>query len=297
MKRSAKTIKLLKTNKSQKTIKNEANRRIEKLYAINLKCVRVALHSQEDHPSKEAWKPYILSAKTRMSRTLKVEDTVENKEARVQLNPRADSPVKLLPASEATNIIYEVKGLTDADIHEINAVDGKNIINDRCMEIKRRASSIDYYDYGNSSFLDNLQGVDGDLPRIVAQITHAHYFEQCRTITDAISLIVKINKFTPLEERRYVIKAKRFLRSFALGMQPQKLWQYQDYEFDRFIFEGDPANFFFYYRTFFNDCLLMATRFEHRSTKRYNYLKLYKEKDTQGKLRTFLKLNLQMIVA
>jgi hypothetical protein len=297
MKRSAKTIKLLKTDKSQKTIKNETNRRIVKLYTINLKCVRVALHSQGDHPSKEAWQTYILSAENRMPLTLKVHDSVEKKAVRVQINPRADLPVNLLPVSEATNIIYEVKGLTDADIHEINAVDGKNIINDRCMEIKRRASSIDYYDYGNSSFLDNLQGVDGDLPRIVAQITQAHYFEQCRTITDAISLIVRINKFTPLEKRRYAIKIKRFLRSLALGMQPKKLWNDEDDDLGRFIVKGVSANFYIYENALFNECLLMATRFEHGSTKRYNYLNLYKGKDSHGRIRTFLKLNLQMQVA
>ena len=297
MKRSAKTIKLLKTDKSQKTIKNETNRRIVKLYTINLKCVRVALDSQGDHPSKEAWQTYILSAENRMPLTLKVHDSVEKKAVRVQINPRADLPVNLLPSSEATNIIYEVRGLTNTDIHEINAIESKDKINNRCIEIKRRASSIEYYGYGNSNFFVNLQGVDGDLPGLLAQITHAQYFEQCRTITDAIRFIGKKHRLNPLEKRRYAIKTKRFLSSLALGMQAKKLWNYEDYDLGRFIVKGASSNFYIFEHALFNECLLRATRFEHGPTTRYNYLKLYKEKDTQGKLRTFLKLNLQMIVA
>jgi len=277
--------------------KREMRRKMGKIYSLNLKCVKALLFSQQEYPSKKECHSYVLSAEESGSQALKVHYLVEKTESYFQIDFNDEQSVELIHASEATDIIYEVKGLANTDVDEINAMKGRMTVFDRCKEIKLRASSLDYYAYANDYFFRNLQGLDGDLPKMVAQLLLTYYFDQSQTLKEAVNLIGKRRSLSVLERKRYAIKTKRFLRAFALGMQANKVWNYEADDMDRFIFHGDLANFFFFECASFNDYLLRATRFEHASRKRYNCAQLYSIPDTQGRLRTYLKLNFHLLVA
>jgi hypothetical protein len=277
--------------------KKEKFRKIEKIYALNLKCLKALLSSKKAFPSRNIWASYVLSAEKSGTQALKVHDLIEKTESIFQISFNDEQAVSLIRASEATGIIYEVKGLRDTDVDEINAMKGSMTVFERCKKIRARAFSLDYHAYANDYFFCNLQGLDGDLPEMVAQLLLTYYFDQCQTVQEAVSLIGESRSLSVLERKRYALKTKRLLRAFALGMKANKLWHDEEDGMDRFVFHGDPANFFFFERTSFNDYLLDATRFEHVTKKRYNCAQLYSIPDTQGKLRTYLKLNVQMCVA
>ena len=150
----------------------------------------------------------------------------------------------LLNASEPTNIIYRVKGLTKVKADAINALSGPRKIMDRCKAILENATVIEYEGYHSAVFADNLEVVDAALPRMLADLLKVHYFQQILAprnpkktgafrdadkLSNAVELLSKTEPYASKGRKNFCeIKIKRFLRSCALGLMPSEEWDGND---------------------------------------------------------------------
>lgn len=220
------------------------------------------------------------------------------------------APPSLLNASEPTNIIYRVKGLTKEKADEINALTGSRKIMARCRAILSNASSIEYEAYHSSVFADNLEVVDSALPKMLADLVKVHYFQQILAprspkkagvfrdadkLSNAVELLSEKEPYASKGRKNFCeIKIKRFLRSCALGLMPSEEWDGKDDASGGYIVvlpDGRLVALYVYNTNLFEKYLFESTIFERASTTRHNYLKLYPAGDSGDYL---LKLNLQI---
>ena len=220
------------------------------------------------------------------------------------------APPTLLNASEPTNIIYRVKGLTKATAEAINALTGPRKIMNRCKMVLSNATSIEYEAYHSSVFADNLEVVDSALPKMLAELVKVHYFQQILAprntrkagafrdadkLSSAVELLSKNEPYASKGRKDFCeIKIKRFLRSCALGLMPSEVWDGKDDASGGYIIvlpDGRLVALYVYNTNLFEKYLYESTIFERASTTRHNYMKLYPDGETGD---YFLKLNLQI---
>ena len=214
------------------------------------------------------------------------------------------APPTLLNASEATNVVYRVSGLTDEQAGAINAINSSNKIMDRCATIKKYATSIQYDQYSNKTFEENLEVVDSALPRILADLIKVHYFEQILSpkvgksghrLSHAVELLSKTEPYISKPRKNFCeIKIKRFLRDCALGLMPSKEWNGVEDATGGYIVvlpDGQLVALYVYNNNVFEKYLYESTIFERASTSRHNYMHLVKDPSSND---YFLKLNLQI---
>ena len=220
------------------------------------------------------------------------------------------APPTLLNASEPTNIIYRVKGLTNQQAVTINSISGSRKIMDRCRAIKQAATSIKFDSYSSETFADNLEVVDSSLPKMLADLVKAHYFQQilepraakkigcfrdADRLSAAVDLLSKTEPYASKSRKNFCeIKIKRFLRACALGLMPSEVWNGVDDASGGYIIvlpDGRLVALYVYNTNLFERYLYETTIFERASTTRHNYMKLLPDGDTGDYL---LKLNLQI---
>lgn len=220
------------------------------------------------------------------------------------------APPTLLNASEPTNIIYRVKGLTASQVEHINSINGSKKIIERCRAIKKYATSIEYERFYSQVFHDNLDIVDSALPPMVAELLKVHYFEQILSaydiedsvssyshnrLSDAINILSKKEKYASMSRRNYCeIKIKRFLRACALGLMPSEEWNGTDDATGGYILvlpDGRIMALYVYNSNLFEKYLYESTMFERASTTRHKFMQLYPDPNSED---YFLKLNLQI---
>lgn len=201
------------------------------------------------------------------------------------------NPPTLLNASGATNFVFEVKGLTDGQMDEINAIASKNKILDRISKIQEYGS-LSFERVDSPVFSDNLMMIDSRMEEIVAEMLLYQYMTG---IMDCEAVIQAMEDSNPLRFPRkglYEYKMKKFLCSVALGMVPSRQWNGHDEANGGYIIvttDGDVLAYHIYNRDFFEDYLLKNTRFERGSTSRHKYASIYKK---DGKM--YINLNLQI---
>lgn len=219
------------------------------------------------------------------------------------------APPTLLNASEATNIVYRVKGLSPSDAAEINEKTGSKKIMQRCAMIKERASSIEFVEYNNKTFEENLDVVDSSLPRMIADLLKVHYFEQivqprektvgakrsADRLDKAVELLAASEPYKSEKRADYcAIKIKRFLYDCALGLMPSEPWNGVDDASGGYVIvlpDGKLIALYVYNKNLFGKYLFENTIFERASTSRHKYMKLEPDGDSGDYL---LKLNLQI---
>lgn len=219
-------------------------------------------------------------------------------------------PPTLLNASEPTNIVFRVKGLSAEQAKAINAIEGSRKIMDRCRAIKQSATAIQFERYHSSVFSDNLEIVDSALPEMVADLVKTHYFEQIllprppRTaggsreadkLSRAVELMSERPPYCEKPRKNFCeVKIKRFLRACALGMMPSDVWDGREDASGGYIIvlpDGRLVALYVYNTNLFEKYLYESTIFERASTTRHKYLTLIPDGDTGDYL---LKLNLQI---
>ena len=220
------------------------------------------------------------------------------------------APPTLLNASEPTNIIFRVKGLTKVQADHINAISGSRKIMDRCRAIKEFSTSIIYEDFYSQTFKDNLDLVDSALPTMIAELVKVHYFEQILLprgsrqggvfrsddkLSKAVDLLSKHPVYASGKRKNYCeIKIKRFFFFFFLGLMPSDEWDGIDDASGGYIIvlpDGRLVALYVYNTNLFEKYLYDSTIFERASTSRHNYMTLIPDESTGDYL---LKLNLQI---
>jgi hypothetical protein len=262
--------------------------------------IRKAKANKITDPNSEAFLRSIGFTQLTAAATNKRDLTVQVKDATRGTQPLFGFSVKseiggaptLLNATDATNLIFEIVGLSDSDIVYVNAINGGKKIINRCRYIKEKASRIKFIGFNNPCFYENLLGIDDGLPEIVSHFVYAHYFENCHTCEEAVKYLENVNPRKYSNIGLYETKIKRFLRSSALGMKPATPWNDEDDATGGYIIakpNGSLVAFYIYDRKIFDEYLFKLTKFERGSVTRHKYMTIEKSSN-----RTFLKLNLQI---
>jgi len=202
----------------------------------------------------------------------------------------------LFNAGSTTNFIYEIIVNDQIVIDEINAIQTKPKIANRIQKIRENGCSICFRNIQSDTLQLNLQLIDSDLPKILAELIILKY-----TSPGDSSIALLVNQLTvnnPLNFNLsqghpfYEYKIKNFLTDSALGMTPAAKWN-GNYDATGGLIivkeNGDLVCYHIYNHNEFQDYLFNNTRLEQASTSRYGFGDLYEE---NGKL--FIKLNLQV---
>ena len=198
----------------------------------------------------------------------------------------------LLNASKQTNVIFQVYGINDDVMNDINGIATRTKIQDRCSALKKAASAIKFESYQSVTFMNNLQLIDGDLPRMLAEATLTHYMENVVGIRDVTETLARTPRYADCDPIFCSVKFKRLLRACALGMVPSEAWKDQDEASGGYVIvlpNGELIAFYVYNRALFDKYLFENTKFERGDSKRHDYMSIYKE---DGKY--FVKLNIQI---
>ena len=198
----------------------------------------------------------------------------------------------LLNASTATNFIYEVTGLTDAQMDTINAIDSSKKINDRIAQIIAFGGEFHYEKTANETFSTNLMMIDSMMETIIAEMLLYHYRTGISNCIDILNHIEATNSLGYPREGLYIYKFKKFLCAKALGMDPSKEWGGMEEANGGYIAvksNGEVLAYFLYDRIRFEQYLLDNTKFERASTSKHDFAYLYKENN-----RMYMKFNLDI---
>lgn len=202
------------------------------------------------------------------------------------------NPPTLLNASEATNFIYTVSGLSQNDIEIINSIEGNRKIIDRLAAIYEKGSKIEFYGMRNVTFQNNLLMIDSLMKDILAHILLYSYKNGVTNCSEVISAIEDENPLQYPRSGIYSYKFKKFLCAIALGMMPSKEWSGYDEANGGYIIvkkAGDVVAYHIYNRNKFEDYLLANTKFERASTSRHKYASIYENNNS-----VYINLNLQI---
>ncbi len=210
------------------------------------------------------------------------------------IKSRLGNPSTLVNAGKTTNFVYEITGNINDDIaKKFNTCSKK--FKDRFNVLEKNNCNINYIKTENDIFKDNLTLIDGDLPKIIAELLK-HYYQD--GYTNLVSCIEKITEKNPIGYNLknghpfYSYKIKSFLKECALGMLPSKVWNGKIDATGGYIIvkeDGEVLCYHIFNINEFENYLLKNTRFETASTSRHEFGSIYTENN-----KYYIKLNLQI---
>ena len=196
------------------------------------------------------------------------------------------NPPTLLNAGKNTRFRYEITGISDKDMEEVNAIDksvDKEYMKARMEELFNRAEKIRDHAMLSDTYEDNLMMIDSMLPEIYGYFILFHYMTMKLPHADCEKLCEILEKANPLGYRKkniYTYKIKKLLCASALGMTPGKEWDGNEAATGGYIIvkrDGDVVCYHLYNRNFFEDYLLKNTTIDRPSASRYDYAYVFKE--------------------
>lgn len=208
------------------------------------------------------------------------------------------SPPTLLNAGKNTRIVYEITGITDADVEEINSIDKnkcKEYMIERMSVLNKKCDNIVYSNFKNEVFEDNLILIDTALPSIFGEMVLLHYKIIENGTYDCELLVDLLTNRNPLNYRKknvYRYKFKKMITAAALGMTPGKEWDGYEVATGGYIIikkDGDVLCYHLYNRDYFEEYLMRNTQFDRPSATKHDYGYVYKK---DGKY--YIDLNVQI---
>lgn len=193
----------------------------------------------------------------------------------------------LLNTSDATLITYSVEGVdfSNAEIDEINHIEGNSKLKRRLEAIYNKGARIVYKDYESETFKNNLDIIDSGLPKLLADIVLLYF--SSRRISSSQDIISKIAEINPLNSKNanlhkyYQAKYTRLLESSALGMYPATPYD-DSTDAKGYVIVRDDGNivcYSFYDRDMVRKHLFDNTKLDTPSSEKENrkdYCKLYR---------------------
>ena len=220
--------------------------------------------------------------------TIQIHDINTGFEPIVGFSVKSDigNPPTLLNAGKNTRFVYEVFGIDDTDMVDINSIDkdvAKEYMVERMDMLFSRAGAIRYCGMRDPVFEDNLVMIDSRMPELYGNMILNHYRFISNKIYDCGLLCQILEQTNPLNYRKadiYKYKIKKLLCAAALGMTPGTEWDGLDNASGGYIIikkDGDVVCYHLYNRNFFEEYLLRNTQFDRPSASRHDYGYIYKE--------------------
>ncbi|MCT7548644.1 HpaII family restriction endonuclease [Aliarcobacter butzleri] len=199
------------------------------------------------------------------------------------------SPATLLNASNHTNFIYEVTGIDDVIMNQVNAIRTANKLLDRCNFLKSKGATFSFIQTESCIFERNLKLIDSKLDEILAQMLLLSYENNEKDIKELISLISKSED----ENIFYKKKISDFANAVTFGMRAGESWNGTNEVNGGIILVIKTGEVYLldlvYFKNIVDKYLLDNIKLDSPSSTRYKMFEIYKENG-----RYFFKLNLQI---
>lgn len=223
-------------------------------------------------------------------------DEIEKQNEGFGIKSYLGSKPTLLNASGNTNFIFEIKGLNQSNIDEINGIQTRTKLKDRIIFIEKLGGSFNYVGAEKETMEHNLKLSDSLMPNIIGHLLLSFYKKRISKLSKIINEIHKdgaLNKeINYVEKESLEIKVKRLLIDILLGFFAGKKWDGEYLANGTIVMKksGDCVGFHIIDSKSLKDYLFENISLDTPSTTRHRFGKIYKEKD--GKL--YFKLNLQL---
>lgn len=266
--------------------------------------LKAAKGSSFSFPSIEEFLENINVKKLTANRGEKSDISIVVHDLRTGMQPELGFSIKSMMGKNATlfnpgnttNFIYEIIGNSNILPNIVNEIETPPKIANRIKYLRDNNCTIQFFDIASKSLRLNLQLIDSDLPKIIAELLLIKYSNSGTATT--YNTLQQLNTSNPLNydlnfgHPFYEYKVKNFLTDVALGMTPSSIWK-GTYDATGGILivkeDGEVVCYHIYNRNEFQEYLLKNTRIEQASTSRYEFGEVYSE---NGKM--YIKLNLQI---
>ncbi len=196
------------------------------------------------------------------------------------------SPPTLLNAGHNTKFRYQIDGITDEDMNEINAIDKtvcSEYMKSRFEVLFRKAKTVKFNCVLDKTYESNLMLIDSMLPEIYGDFVLYHYMTMNEKHIDCEMLCKLLEIKNPLGYSRsnfYTYKIKKLLCASALGMTPGKEWDGNEAATGGYVIvrrDGEVLCYHIYNRNYFESYLLKNTVIDRPSASRYDYAYVFKK--------------------
>jgi type II restriction enzyme len=242
-----------------------------------------------------------LKAKSKLKNdiTIQIEDpnTVLTPTLGFSVKSQLGRPATLVNASGATNFTFIIKD-NKLSTNEISRIDDLKEFSKKIDVIKASGSILEFEKVDNEIFTTNLQTVDYNFSKILADVVLMFYTNNISSENTVAKFISKIEKINPIgynlsiNTKMYEMMMKKFLTDYALGMRASEVWT-RDYQATGGYLivkdDGELICYHFYFTKNFENYLYYNTKLETGDMKKHNFGKIYEENGVQK-----LKLNLQI---
>lgn len=227
--------------------------------------------------------------------TMRIQDNGSGVQSDTSFSIKSDfsSPSSLGNASEATNFIYQVEGITDEQMEAFNNIQTTHKVIDRMNYLKEVGGSIKYIKPYRQQAENNLLMVSNDMSELMGWILYFYYWEGLYSFRDIIARLTEENPFNyPNAEFVYTKRIKDFLYDCFAGLNLGLPWTgSRDVSGGYIVIKdnGEVLAYHNYIQDTFTQFLLNHCRLDKGGTRKHKYGVIYKE---NGK--HYLKLNLQI---
>jgi len=206
----------------------------------------------------------------------------------------------LFNANKTTNIIYRLTDsknspLSKNEINRINSITTGHKYIKRIKKLIDTGHNIQFHSYEDKTFKLNLQIIDSDLPKIIAEVVLSKYRNKITKIKDVVQFLHRTNPMNyDLSEghKFYEYRIVNFLVEAALGMTSKTAWSGEYQVIGGIIIIKPDAETLCYHLIDFNKFkgyLKSTSRLDNPSGSKMGYGSLYEENGD-----SFIKLNFQI---
>lgn len=199
----------------------------------------------------------------------------------------------LINAAENTNFVYEITACDESIMNHVNSINTSKKIIDRMEYLAScNCKFIHEENLQSVQFEENLGFVDTIMPKFLSLAVLYSYRYRLSSSKEVIEKMKENNPLGFSNLKMYDYKFKKLLCACALGMTPEKIWEGEEDANGGYIVvkrDGTVVCYHIYNRSDFEQYLFDYTYFDHPSTSRHHYMKVYKE---NGKYK--IKLNMQV---
>lgn len=206
-------------------------------------------------------------------------------------------PSTLLNSSGATNFTFLLKGKTLSFI-EISQIETTKKFSDKLKLLKSFGASLEYDRVENEVFHSNLQTIDYNFDKILAEMLLLFYTNDVasentiKKIVDAITIKNTFGYNLRVNSSIYEMIVKKFLTDYALGMRAAEVWKRDFQATGGYLIvkeDGELICYHFYFAKNFEDYLFNNTKLDTPDPGKHKFGNIYEEAGLQK-----MKLNLQI---
>jgi len=201
----------------------------------------------------------------------------------------------LLNASGNTNFMFEIDGLDNSKITEINQISTTTKLRDRIVAINNNGGTLRYLKAEKDTMNYNLKMVDNVLPEIIGYILIAFYGNRISNLSDIVNYLCEstdILTHLNIDDKAMLInKLKKFLVDILLGFFAGKKWNGSYASNGTIVVKenGDLITFHIINMESLKDYLFENIKLDTPSTSRHKFGTVI-----QDKTKNYFKLNLQL---